>query len=285
VLENTPIPIRTLSNRTEVLGNMATLSPAVMPVVINHHNGAPVFDIYANTQDDDLGSVAAKSNRIVMEESKILPLGTKIIVRGQVESMNEAFNRLGLGLVFAALLVYQLMVVNYQSWLDPFIIICALPGGRGGPMNRSGRMHRSRRINFRGGRRSTWCLGGAPVVAEEIAGDAKEIAAGFHFAVAGRGGAEETDVAFLHEVVGEGGVAGDSGEIGPEGTGGTLVEGGKSFAGLFTGLFTLHGGSEACTVSVISTRGRTKSQFMRNLAGAGWRFASWSSWMSWAPIS
>jgi hypothetical protein len=101
-------------------------------------------------------------------------------------------------------------------------------------MNRSGRMHRSRRINFRGGRRSTWCLGGAPVVAEEIAGDAKEIAAGFHFAVAGRGGAEETDVAFLHEVVGEGGVAGDSGEIGPEGTGGTLVEGGKSF--------TIHGG-------------------------------------------
>jgi multidrug efflux pump subunit AcrB len=127
-LQNTPIPIHTLSNRTEVLGNMATLSPAVMPVVINHHNGAPVFDIYANTQDDDLGSVAAKINRIVKEESKTLPPGTKIIVRGQVESMNEAFNRLGLGLAFAALLVYLLMVVNYQSWLDPFIIICALPG-------------------------------------------------------------------------------------------------------------------------------------------------------------
>src|SRR4030088_659608 len=127
-LQNTPIPIHTLSNRTEVLGNMATLSPAVMPVVINHHNGAPVFDIYANTQDDDLGSVAAKINRIVKEESNNLPPGTKIIVRGQVESMNEAFNRLGLGLAFAALLVYLLMVVNYQSWLDPFIIICALPG-------------------------------------------------------------------------------------------------------------------------------------------------------------
>jgi multidrug efflux pump subunit AcrB len=127
-LQNTPIPIHTLSNRTEVLGNMATLSPAVMPVVINHHNGAPVFDIYANTQDDDLGSVAAKINRIVKDESNHLPPGTKIIVRGQVESMNEAFNRLGLGLAFAALLVYLLMVVNYQSWLDPFIIICALPG-------------------------------------------------------------------------------------------------------------------------------------------------------------
>ncbi len=127
-LQNTPIPMRTMLNRTEVLGNMATLRPAVMPVVINHHNGAPVFDIYANTQDSDLGSVAAKVNRIVAEESANLPAGTKIVVRGQVESMNEAFTRLGLGLAFAALLVYLLMVVNYQSWLDPFIIICALPG-------------------------------------------------------------------------------------------------------------------------------------------------------------
>jgi CzcA family heavy metal efflux pump len=127
-LQNTPIPIPTMRNRTEVLGNMATLTPAILPVVINHHNGAPVFDIYANTQDSDLGSIASKINKIVKEESAHLPPGTKIVVRGQVESMNEAFNRLGLGLAFAALLVYLLMVVNYQSWLDPFIIICALPG-------------------------------------------------------------------------------------------------------------------------------------------------------------
>jgi CzcA family heavy metal efflux pump len=127
-LQNTPIPMHTIANRTEVLGNMATLRPAVMPVVINHHNGAPVYDIYANTQNSDLGSVAAKVNRIVKQESANLPAGTKIVVRGQVESMNEAFTRLGVGLTFAALLVYLLMVVNYQSWLDPFIIICALPG-------------------------------------------------------------------------------------------------------------------------------------------------------------
>jgi CzcA family heavy metal efflux pump len=127
-LQNTPIPINTTANRTELLGNMAILRPAIMPVVINHHNGAPVYDIYANTQNSDLGSIAAKVNRIVKEESKNLPPGTKIVVRGQVESMNEAFTRLGLGLTFAALLVYLLMVVNYQSWLDPFIIICALPG-------------------------------------------------------------------------------------------------------------------------------------------------------------
>jgi multidrug efflux pump subunit AcrB len=127
-LQNTPIPIHTVSNRSELLGNMTTLKPAVLPVVINHHNGAPVFDIYANTQDSDLGSVAAKINRIVNEERRSLPPGTKIVLRGQVESMNEAFDRLGIGLAFAALLVYLLMVVNYQSWLDPFIIICALPG-------------------------------------------------------------------------------------------------------------------------------------------------------------
>lgn len=127
-LQNTPIPMHTIANRTEVLGNMATLRPAIMPVVINHHNGAPVYDIYANTQNSDLGSVAAKVNRIVKQESANLPAGTKIVVRGQVESMNEAFTRLGIGLTFAALLVYLLMVVNYQSWLDPFIIICALPG-------------------------------------------------------------------------------------------------------------------------------------------------------------
>jgi multidrug efflux pump subunit AcrB len=127
-LENTPIPIHTLKNRTELLGNMATVSPATLPVVINHHDGAPVYDIYANTQDCDLGAAASRLARIVKEESRHLPPGTKIVLRGQVESMNEAFNRLGFGLGFAALLVYLLMVINYQSWLDPFIIICALPG-------------------------------------------------------------------------------------------------------------------------------------------------------------
>src|SRR5579863_5204620 len=127
-LENTPIPLHTASNRSELLGNMATLTPAVLPVVVNHHNGAPVFDIFANVENSDLGSVAARVSRIVEEERNHLPPGTKIVMRGQVESMNEAFDRLGIGLAFAALLVYLLMVVNYQSWLDPFIIICALPG-------------------------------------------------------------------------------------------------------------------------------------------------------------
>jgi multidrug efflux pump subunit AcrB len=128
MLRNTPIPIRTLPNRTELLGNMATITPSFEPIVINHHNVQRVYDVLLNTQAADLGTIAAKVQRVVDEEQKKLSAGNTIEVRGQVESMNEAFTRLGIGLVFAAMLVYLLMVVNYQSWLDPFIIICALPG-------------------------------------------------------------------------------------------------------------------------------------------------------------
>jgi multidrug efflux pump subunit AcrB len=128
VLKNTPIPIKTLPNRTELLGNMATIKPSFEPIVVNHHNVQRVYDVLLNTQATDLGSIAKKVQKIVDQEQVKLPPGNTIEVRGQVESMNEAFTRLGIGLVFAAILVYLLMVVNYQSWLDPFIIICALPG-------------------------------------------------------------------------------------------------------------------------------------------------------------
>jgi multidrug efflux pump subunit AcrB len=127
-LKNTPIPIKTIPNRTEMLGNLATITPSYEPVVINHHNVQRVYDVMLNTQDTDLGSIEKQVRRIVNAEQKKLPPGNVIEMRGQVESMNEAFTRLGIGLVFAAVLVYLLMVVNYQSWLDPFIIICALPG-------------------------------------------------------------------------------------------------------------------------------------------------------------
>ncbi|MGD0647183.1 MAG: efflux RND transporter permease subunit [Acidobacteriaceae bacterium] len=127
-LENTPIPIKTMPNRTEMLSNMATIAPSFEPIVINHHNVQRVYDVLLNTQDTDLGTIAKRVQKVVDEEQKKLPAGNVIEVRGQVESMNEAFTRLGIGLVFAAILVYLLMVVNYQSWLDPFIIICALPG-------------------------------------------------------------------------------------------------------------------------------------------------------------
>ena len=91
-----------------------------------------MFDIYANVQGADLGRVSDKVTKIVNEFRPKLPPGSTINVRGQVESMNTAFSKLGLGLIFAAALIYFLMVVNFQSWTDPFIIITALPGAFAG---------------------------------------------------------------------------------------------------------------------------------------------------------
>ncbi len=95
--------------------------------VINHNNVQPVFDIYANVQGSDLGSVAGQVTKIVDKARAKLARGSFIEIRGQVESMRTSFLGLGWGLVFAVLLVYFLMVVNFQSWLDPLIIMMALP--------------------------------------------------------------------------------------------------------------------------------------------------------------
>jgi multidrug efflux pump subunit AcrB len=100
--------------------------------VINHYNVQPVFDIYANVQDRDLGGVAREVDRIIEEFKPKLPTGSFLVVRGQVESMRSAFLGLGGGVLFAIILVYCLMVINFQSWLDPFIIIMALPGALSG---------------------------------------------------------------------------------------------------------------------------------------------------------
>jgi len=122
VTSGTPGPLQLLSN-------LASLERREVPAVISHSNVQPAFDVYANVQERDLGSVAAAVQRIAAELRPKLPPGHTIAVRGQVESMNSAFVRLGLGLIFAVALVYLLMVVNFQSWLDPFIIITALPAG------------------------------------------------------------------------------------------------------------------------------------------------------------
>ena len=111
-----------------LLSNVATVERGVTSEVANHTNVQPTFDVYANVQARDLGSVADEINRLLeIYRAKLAP-GNTIVMRGQVESMESAFFRLGLGLIFAAVLVYLLMVVNFQSWLDPFIIITALPG-------------------------------------------------------------------------------------------------------------------------------------------------------------
>jgi multidrug efflux pump subunit AcrB len=100
--------------------------------VINHWNVQPTLDIYGATQSRDLGGVADDVMKIVSAAEKDLPKGSRLIVRGQVETMLTSFNGLLIGLAFAIVLVYLLMVVNFQSWLDPFIIITALPAALAG---------------------------------------------------------------------------------------------------------------------------------------------------------
>ena len=112
----------------QLLANVATVSRQTTVETVNHNNIQPTFDVYANVQDRDLGSVANAIEPILDEYRAHLAPGNTIVMHGQVESMQSAFLRLGLGILFAALLVYLLMVVNFQSWLDPFIIITALPG-------------------------------------------------------------------------------------------------------------------------------------------------------------
>jgi multidrug efflux pump subunit AcrB len=101
-------------------------------VIVNHYNVAPVFDVYANVDRRDLGSVGREVEGIMKEEQKKLPTGTTFSLRGEYETMQASFVRLGLGMVFAVVLVYLLMAVNFQSWLDPFIILTALPGAIAG---------------------------------------------------------------------------------------------------------------------------------------------------------
>ena len=130
-LQSTPItPNGTRS--PQILSNVADVSRGETMAVVNHWNVQPVFDIYANVQDRDLGGVASQIDKIVADAKKNLPRGTIIDVRGQVETMRSSFLGLATGLVLAVALVYFLMVVNFQSWLDPFIILMALPGAFSG---------------------------------------------------------------------------------------------------------------------------------------------------------
>jgi CzcA family heavy metal efflux pump len=112
----------------QLLTNLAQVNHASSPAITNHYNVQPVFDIFVNTQGRDLGGVSTDIEKILNGYRKHLPPGTTLTVRGQVKSMYESFIGLGLGMIFAVLLVYMLMVVNFQSWLDPFIILTALPG-------------------------------------------------------------------------------------------------------------------------------------------------------------
>jgi multidrug efflux pump subunit AcrB len=120
------------SGGPELLSNLATVSRGIAPEIINHYNVQPVFDVYANVDRRDLGAVGSAVEALVKQASAKLPRGSTIDVRGQITTMETSFFRLGLGMIFAVVLVYLLMAVNFQSWLDPFIILMALPGAMAG---------------------------------------------------------------------------------------------------------------------------------------------------------
>ena len=128
---NTPVAVAG-QGQPQLFGNLATTSRGITPAVVNHYNVQPVFDVYASADRRDLGSVASAIDDIVAHEHAMLPRGTQITVRGQAQSMRSSFTGLGLGIVFAILLVYIILVVNFQSWLDPLIIVMALPGALSG---------------------------------------------------------------------------------------------------------------------------------------------------------
>jgi multidrug efflux pump subunit AcrB len=128
-LKNLPL---TAAASTQLLGGLATLTPEPLDAVVTHYNIRNTVNIYATTQGRDLGAVAADIQKIVDESRPELPKGSTIAIRGQVATMNSAYQQLFIGLAFSIVLIYLLIVVNFQSWLDPFVIIMALPAALAG---------------------------------------------------------------------------------------------------------------------------------------------------------
>jgi len=116
----------------QILGALSSIERSVGSGVVSHYNVQPVIDIYAATQGRDLGGVAADIQNIIDKEKKFLPKGSSVVARGQMQTMHDSFSGLFGGLLGAIVLVYLLIVVNFQSWTDPFIIITALPGAFAG---------------------------------------------------------------------------------------------------------------------------------------------------------
>jgi multidrug efflux pump subunit AcrB len=129
-LKNTPVAAFTTGSRNPVpglLSNVATLKRDSVPTNANQANIQPVYEVFANAEGRDLGSISSDIAKVVAQYQKGMPPGNRIEVTGQIDSMNAAFADLAIGIVFAAVFVYLLMVVNYQTWGDPFVVILALP--------------------------------------------------------------------------------------------------------------------------------------------------------------
>jgi CzcA family heavy metal efflux pump len=130
-LENIPLT-STTGARSGILANLASIRRGAGVAVVSHYDIQPLIDIYGSVQGRDLGGVARDLNKIVDGSRKELPRGSQLIVRGQIQTMRSSYEGLLGGLVFSIVLVYLLIVVNFQSWLDPFIIISALPAALAG---------------------------------------------------------------------------------------------------------------------------------------------------------
>jgi multidrug efflux pump subunit AcrB len=130
-LENIPVT-GTSGAKPEILASLASVQRGTGMAVVSHYDIQPVIDIFGAVQGRDLGGVASDINRIVKDSETELPRGSRIIVRGQIQTMRSSYVGLIGGLAFSILLVYLLIVVNFQSWLDPFIIIAALPAALAG---------------------------------------------------------------------------------------------------------------------------------------------------------
>ena len=130
-LANVPIT-SDKSGTPQYLGGLADFSVGPSAGVVSHYDAQPVIDVYAATQGRDLGAVASDIRRIISETKKDVPPGSYVALRGQVQTMTSAYDQLYLGLAGAIVLIYLVIAVNFQSWLDPLIIISALPGALAG---------------------------------------------------------------------------------------------------------------------------------------------------------
>ena len=125
-------PITGSAGNSQLLANLASFHRSAGPAVVSHYDATPVIDIYGALQGTDLGFMAAQIRQLIAATRSELPRGSQVTVRGQVKTMTDSFNGLLLGLAGAIVLVYLLIVINFQSWLDPFIIITALPAALAG---------------------------------------------------------------------------------------------------------------------------------------------------------
>jgi multidrug efflux pump subunit AcrB len=128
-LRNLPI---TGGKSLQLLGALATITRGPSDGVVSHYNVEPVIDLYATTQGRDLGAVASAIQKILADRHGEVPKGSLVKLRGQVQTMQTAYAQLFAGIAAAIVLIYLLIVVNFQSWLDPFVIITALPGALAG---------------------------------------------------------------------------------------------------------------------------------------------------------